>query len=329
MNALVVSGDPEMVDDVRRLAAAASVEMAVAADPGGARGGWSRAALVLLGGDLLAAPHPRRSGLVVLSREPSVPVYRRALELGAERVAVLPEDEAWLTERLLRACSPPASGRVVAVTGARGGAGVSVLAATLALVAARRRPRVLLLDLDPLSAGLDVILGLERAQGVRWSDLEHLRGRLAPDALHGCLPTSRGVAVLSHAHDRPPRIPAEALASVLSAARRAYDLVVADCPRGFLPPADDTLLLVPAEVRSVLSARSLGAASASPLLITHGPAPARLPPAAIAEALSLPLGGHYDFDRRIPFALEQAALPTRGPLARLCARLLPKLLPDP
>ncbi|MEO3785353.1 septum site-determining protein Ssd [Actinocorallia sp. B10E7] len=329
MNALVLSGDPELVDDVRRLAAAASVEIAVASHPAEARAGWHRAAVILLGTDMLAVPHPRRDGLVVLAREASVTVYRRALELGAEQVAVLPEDETRLTDRLLRACSPPASGRVVAVTGARGGAGASVLATTLALVAARRNLRVLLLDLDPLSAGLDVVLGLERARGTRWPDLARLRGRLSPDALRGSLPTARGVAVLSHAHDRPSQVPAEALTSVLSAARRAYELVVADCPRGVLPPADETLLLVPAEVRSVLSARSLITAPAPPLLITRGPAPARLPSTAIAETLSLPLRGHYDLDHRIPPALEQAALPTRGPLARLCGRLLATLLPGP
>ncbi|WP_106396923.1 septum site-determining protein Ssd [Actinocorallia populi] len=329
MNALVLSGDPELVDDVRRLAAAASVEVEVAAHAAEARAWWHRAAVVLLGADALAGSPPRRDGLVVLSRKASVAVYRRALDLGAEHVAVLPEDEPWLTDRLLRACSPPASGRVVAVTGARGGAGASVLAATLALVAARRNLRVLLLDLDPLSAGLDVVLGLERAPGTRWPDLTRLRGRLAPDALRGSLPSSRGVAVLSHTHDRPARVPAEALASVLSAARHAYTLTVADCPRDALPPADETLLLVPAEVRSVLSARSLAATPAPPLLITRGPAPARLPSAAIAETLSLPLYGHYDFDHRIPPALEQAALPTRGPLARLCTRLLATLLPGP
>lgn len=328
MNALVLSGDPELVDDVRRLAAAASVKVEAAAHPAEARAGWYRAAVVLLGADVLAAAHPRREGLVVVSREASVGVYRRALDLGAEHVAVLPQDEPWLTDRLLRACSPPPSGRVVAVTGARGGAGASVLAVTLALVAARRGIRPLLVDLDPWSAGLDVVLGLERTRGTRWPDLTRLRGRLSPEALPGSLPASRGVAVLSHAHDRPSQVPAEALASVLSAARRAYDLVIADCSRGVLPPADETLLLVPAEIRSVLSARTL-ATPTPPLLITRGPAPARLPSASIAESLSLPLHGHYDFDHRIPPALEQAALPTRGPLARLCTRLLPALLPNP
>jgi secretion/DNA translocation related CpaE-like protein len=329
VNALVLSGDPELVDDVRRLAAAASVEMAVASHPAEARAWWHRAAVVLLGPDVLAGAHPRRDGLIVLSREASVTVYRRALELGAEQVAVLPEDEPRLADRLLRACSPPASGRVVAVTGARGGAGASVFATTLALIAARRDLRVLLLDLDPLSAGLDVVLGLERTRGTRWPDLTRLRGRLSPEALHGSLPATRGVSVLSHAHDRTSRIPAEALASVLSAARRAYDLVVADSPRGTAPSSDQTLLLVPAEVRSVLSARSLTTATSQPLLITRGPAPVRLPSSSIAETLALPLHGHYDLDRRIPPALEQAALPTRGPLARLCARLLPSLLPNP
>ncbi|MCD0450622.1 hypothetical protein LO762_15700 [Actinocorallia sp. API 0066] len=321
MNALVLSADPALVDDARRLAAAASVEIAVARNAAEARSALRRAALVLVGLDLPATVE-RRPGLVVLTRSRTVPVYERALLLGAERVAVLPDDEAWLTERMARVCLPGAFGALVTVTGARGGAGASVLSATLARTAARRGSRVLLLDLDADGGGLDTLLGLETAQGTRWADLAGLRGRLSPRALRESLPQARGVAVLSHAHDRRGRVPPEVLASVLAAARRAYDLVVADCPRGVEAAADKALLLVPTEVRAVLAARWAAPGGTAPLLVTRGPAPGGLAPRAVAEALALPLAGHYDFERRVPAAVERADPPVRGGMARLCARLL-------
>ncbi|MDX6742563.1 septum site-determining protein Ssd [Actinocorallia sp. A-T 12471] len=324
MNALVISANPGLVDEVRRLAAAASVEVTVARDAAEARNALQRAALVLIGADL-PGRIPRREGVIVLARGATVPVYRRAMELGAERVAVLPDEEAWLTERMARACLPGAFGRQVSVTGARGGAGASVFATTLALMAARAGARVLLVDLDAGGGGLDALLGLEGVPGTRWPDLAGLRGRLAPRALEEAVPSARGVGVLSHAHDRPCQVRHEVLSSVLAAARGAYDLVVADRPRDVELPVetgDRAVLLVPAEVRGVLAARSVPAGPDETLLVTRGPAPGRLAPRAVAESLCLPLAGHYDFERGVPAAVERAAPPVRGRLARLCARLL-------
>ncbi|WP_460303100.1 septum site-determining protein Ssd [Actinocorallia aurea] len=321
MNALVLSTNPGLVDAVRRLAAAASVEVFVARDAAEARAAVHKAALVLIGADL-PGRIPRRGGVVMLAGAATVPVFRRAMDLGAERVAVLPEEEDWLTERMARACLPGAFGRQIAVTGARGGSGASVFATTLALVAARGGARVLLVDLDRGGGGLDALLGLEATPGTRWPELAGLRGNLAPRALEEAVPSARGVAVLSHAHDRPCVLRPEVVASVLAAARRAYDLVVTDRPRDLDLPADRTVLLVPAEVRGVLAARSVPSGPDEPVLITRGPAPGGLAPSAIAESLCLPLSGHYDFERGVPAAIERAAPPSRGRLARLCARLL-------
>ncbi|ROO90939.1 secretion/DNA translocation related CpaE-like protein [Actinocorallia herbida] len=321
MNALVLSTNPGLVDEVRRLAAAASVEVSVARDTAEARGSLQNAALVLVGADL-PGRIPRRGGVVMLARAATVPVFRRAMDLGAERVAVLPDEEDWLAERMARACLPGAFGRRIAVTGARGGAGASVFATTLALMAARGGARVLLVDLDAGGGGLDTLLGLEGTPGTRWPDLAGLRGRLAPRALEEEVPSARGVAVLSHAHDRPCALRPEVVASVLATAQRAYDLVITDRPRDLALTADRTVLLVPAEVRGVLAARSVAAGPDEPLLVTRGPAPGGLAPRAVAESLCLPLSGHYDFERGVPAALERAAPPVRGRLARLCARLL-------
>ncbi|WP_344829237.1 septum site-determining protein Ssd [Actinocorallia longicatena] len=324
MNALLLSRDPGLADDLFRLAAAASVELAVPSSAAQARALWTESPLVLLGADLPFASYPRRSGLVLVARAESVELYRHAMAAGAEHLAVLPEGEPWLIDRLAATTRPGPAGKVVTVTGARGGAGASVLAATLALVAAREGLRALLVDFDPLGGGIDLLFGLEAGPGPRWPELSGLRGRLPPDALT-TLPAERGVSVLSHSHAAPVRIPAQVLDAVLLTARATHDLTIIDLPRGQVAGCDHSILLVPTDLRSVLTASTLASTLRSPLLVTRGPAPARLPPSAVAEATSLPLAAHYDFDRRTPAAAEQAGLPTKGALPSLCTALLPLL----
>src|SRR6185312_2629517 len=100
------------------------------------------ASLVLLGADALATPPvralPRRPGVVVVGRaEPSPADWAVAVELGAERVAVLPDDEAWLLAKAAGAVRAPVQrGWLAAVGGSCGGAGASTAATALALLAA-------------------------------------------------------------------------------------------------------------------------------------------------------------------------------------------------
>ena len=70
---------------------------------------------------------PRRPGVVVVAdEEPPAPVWAAAVELGAERVAVLPADEGWLVSRVASALRRPVDrGRLVVVGGSCGGASVA------------------------------------------------------------------------------------------------------------------------------------------------------------------------------------------------------------
>ena len=141
--------------------------------------------------------------------------WASAVELGAERVAVLPDDESWLLARAAAAVrSPVERGWLVAVGGSCGGAGASTVATAVALAAA---PGVLLVDGDPWGGGLDLLLGAERADGLRWPDLAGLRGRVAGDALLAALPEVAGVHVLAHSRDDPEPVPDEALVAVVEA----------------------------------------------------------------------------------------------------------------
>jgi secretion/DNA translocation related CpaE-like protein len=266
---LLVSGDADLIDDVLRLAAANGVEVHLAPDPEGARGHWPLAPLVLVGADaggvVSAARLPRRRDVVLVSRQPTSEDWQRAVELGAEHVVCLPDAERWLIDRLADSGEgTPRDGAIVAVVGAGGGAGASTFATTLALAAATRSLRVLLVDADPVSGGLDVLLGIEDATGVRWPDLADTRGRLSAASLEQALPHVGGVAVLSTGRDGAATIQPDAMGAVLDAGNRGFDLVVVDVPRRLdaavetvLARADETLLVSANRVRSTAAAARL------------------------------------------------------------------------
>ena len=259
---LLVSNDADLIDDVLRLAAANGVEVHLATDAEGARGRWQLAALVLVGSDaaglLSGAGLGRRRDVVLVSRTPTPEDWQRAVTLGAEHVVSLPDGERWLIDRLADSGEGVTrDGHVVTVVGCGGGAGASTFASTIALAAAARSLRVLLVDLDSLGGGLDVLLGIEAVVGIRWGELVDTRGRLGATALHQALPHLSGVSVLSCGRAGPATIDAEVFAAVLDAGVRGFDLVVIDAPRQLdaatelaLARADRTVVVAPNRVRA-------------------------------------------------------------------------------
>lgn len=343
---LFASADPDLIDDLLRLAAAADVEAHVAADTTRARSAWRDAALVVVGADVaegLARRAPsRRPGVILATAGPDRDdVYRLAVDIGAQDVVALPDAETWLVDRMAAAAEPVAGrAAVIGVTGGRGGAGASVLSAALARHAARSGSRTLLLDADPLGGGIDLVLGAEAVPGARWSDYADRSGRLSSTALHDSLPARDGLAVLSWHRGAVEPVSAEAMRSVLDAALRGYDLVVADLPRQvteasaeILAAADLTFIVVPAEVRAVVAADRVADLlrhhTRDLRLVVRGPSPGGLAPEVVAESLRLPLAGALATDRRLASAIERGEPPgTRGPLAGLCDRLLSDLMSD-
>src|SRR3954454_5499350 len=188
---LVVSGDGDLVDDLLRLLAAAGAEAELATGGPALRRAHRSAPLVLVGADVLPTPAvralPRRAAVVVVATaELPAADWATAVELGAERVARLPADEAWLLSRGAAAArSPVEAGWLIAVGGSCGGAGASTVATALAVAAA---PGSLLVDADAGGGGLDLLLGAESVEGLRWPELAGLRGRVAGDALLASLP---------------------------------------------------------------------------------------------------------------------------------------------
>jgi secretion/DNA translocation related CpaE-like protein len=266
---LVVSSDEGLLDDLLRVLAAAGAEPELATGGAALRRAHRTAPLVLVGADALpAAPLrrlPRRPGVVVVAgAELPAADWAAAVELGAERVAVLPDDENWLLSRAARAVRAPVErGRLVVVGGSGGGAGASTLAAAVALSAAARWDGAVLVDGDPHGGGLDLVLGAEREEGLRWPELAGLRGRVSGEALLAALPETAGVHVLAASRDVPCAVPGEALGAVVEAVRAAGRTVVVDLPRGaaggaeLLDEADLPALVVPARLRAACAARLL------------------------------------------------------------------------
>lgn len=347
---LIVAEDPDLLDALLRLAAAAEVEVRRAADAADARRAWAGAPMVLLdrtgAGRCLRAGLGRRAGVVIaVSGEPVAQDWRTAVALGADRVVQLPRAEATLAGMLAdvreRAVTGGRPGRVLAVVGGCGGAGASVLATATAAVATRDGAGALLVDCDPLGGGLDLLVGLEQADGLRWPELAVSDGRVQAASLHAALPRAgagrTGPSVLSCA--RSPHGPDPAVVPVvLDAGRRAGDVVVCDVPRyptdaalAAVTAADLTVLVVPTRLRACAAAGRvadvLAEHAAQVELVVRGPSPGGITPEEVAGSLGLPLLHAMRAERDLAGALERGRPPGagRGPLAVAARAVLGRL----
>lgn len=233
---LAVTADPDVLDDLLRLAATAGVELDVAPDAATARRSWAAAPFVVVGVDALRsclrAGLPRRSGVALLGTDlDDAGVWQRAVELGAEHVVFLPDAETWLVDRFADAGEDAGpAGALVAVVGGRGGAGATTLACALAVTATRAGRPTLLVDGDPLGGGIDLVFGGEEDRGVRWPDLGATRGRVPAAALTGALPRMAGLSVLSWDRGDAGGVPVEAVRAVLSPAAARTSWSSSTCP---------------------------------------------------------------------------------------------------
>ncbi|WP_067842609.1 septum site-determining protein Ssd [Nocardia lijiangensis] len=337
--ALVLIRDVRLRDEVRRVAAAAERPLDER-EPPASKHAWSGAPLVILdtvaANECAAAGCPRRAGVVLVTDgEPALPGWQAAAAVGAERVIALPGAAVGLVEKFAEHGQRRASdGVVVAIAGASGGAGASILAAATALRAAAEgfRRDTVLVDGAPFGGGLDLLLGIENGPGLRWPDLVVEDGRVAATALHSALPkASPGLSVLScgrgGAGRLPSRIGSGAVHAVIEAGRAAGDLVICDVSgeRGahaeqMLECADLVVLVVQATLRAVAAAESvaayIGRRNPNQGLVVRGPAPGGLRGAEVAEVLDLPLLAAVRGEGGLAARLERGGLsaPRRGPL---------------
>ena len=144
--------------------------------------------------------------------------------------------------------------QILAVTGARGGLGASVLLLHLAWALGRAGRRVAMMDLDP-TGGLDLLCGQSVLTGLRWADLPAEESAFRPGHLVGALPVWHAMPVLTGDVRGGPLPCAEA---VLEAMRAEHDVVLVDLPRGASPPPGAGVLIVTGlDLRSAVAAESI------------------------------------------------------------------------
>ncbi|HYU66580.1 MAG TPA: hypothetical protein VEK09_07480 [Jatrophihabitantaceae bacterium] len=183
---------------------------------------------------------------------------------------------------------------VIGVVGSCGGVGASTFAAVLAAVAGLRR-RSVLVDLEPVAGGIDVLVGLEGVPGARWSGLLLGGGRLDPLVLVDGLPHWSSVAVLSADVLPEPDAVSQLLAVACRAGPVVVDLGRWDSPAraAAVPRCTLTVLVCGGDVRSVTGGRVVRSAFGDrPIGVVvsrsrGGVAPAR----RVAELIDAPLIG--------------------------------------
>jgi secretion/DNA translocation related CpaE-like protein len=342
---VVMTEDEDLLDDVVRLAAAAGGELERVPDAAALRRRWPGAGLVLLDEAAARAASSvrltRRDGVVLVCRgEPASTVWERAVTVGAEHVVSLPDGEDWLVGALSDAADRRSEGlgRVVSVVGGRGGAGASVLAAAIAVRAREEGTRVLLVDCDPLGGGLDLVVGAEQVEGLRWPGLALGGGRVAASSLHEALPSPDGVLTVLSC-DRTGGGPSpDAAGAVVEAGRRAGETVVCDLPRHLTDAAlavadvsDLVVVVVPAEVRAVAAAARVGeqlaSRGAAPVVVVRGPAPGGLDGQDVGHALGLEVIASVPPEPGLAAALDRGKVPgvRRGPLSDAADAVLTRL----
>jgi secretion/DNA translocation related CpaE-like protein len=342
---LIVTADDMLLDDLLRLAAAVGVTPEVVHDPSQFRASWASAPLVLVGADVAPTlgrldPVRRADVFVVTEDAGRADVWQHALAIGADDVVTLPAGEAGLRDRLADTIDgSQRAASTLAVVGGCGGAGASILAAALATVAARRARRALLIDGDPLGGGLDLVIGLERAEGLRWPDLAGTVGRVSAPSLRSALPAVKELAVMSWDRGQELTIRPDIMREVLAAGQRGNNVVVIDLPRRLDPATEEalavattTILVVPAEVRAIAAAarvKSLLAPLSRDLrIVVRAPGVSGIDARSVASAVGLDLLGSMKPDPAVAESVDRGFGPCRrgrGPLVSLCSRVLDDL----
>lgn len=344
---LVVTEDTSLVAEVQRCAAGTGVGVDVRGWGPDVLHRWGHAPVVLLGDDAaaaVAAAGVRRRGEVhLLCRGlPGPDDYRAAVAVGAESVTALDGARDRLRDLLQERAAPSAAGRVVAMLPGSGGAGASTTLAAVALTAARRGARVLVLDCDPVGAGVARILGADALSGLGWRDVVASPGRVGPVSLAEAVPRVDGVGVLG---DCPGLLAPGVVNEVAETARHVHDLVLVDLPRtgvgvsgddgvdgfaGVVARADRTLLVVRPGLVGVAAARRLVESWGGPLptagLVLRGRGAA---PARVSAALGLPVVSRLPEHRGVAEAVDLGLGPVprrRGPWARAVEALLDTVL---
>lgn len=321
---LLCARDASLIEAVEATTLALGVELGVARGIDEISAGWPVAAVRLVApemtGRVVGLGYPPEAAYVVGHQESDLVGASAALGLP---VLALPAAGARLAEVITRGVTTHGpKARVIAVAGASGGLGTSTLTVALAARATACGAVVTVVELDPCGGGLDLLLGAETQKGFRWPDVQHARGEL--EDLRESLPGVGGIAMLSARHSSYVPISTAAANAVIGSLRRTNDYVFLDLglgASGYPAEAEESLLLIGADVRSVSAARmrtEMAGVRPTRAVVRSG-AGRRVPPDKAAEALGLPLLGELRHDEAVS-KLAELGMPPLGRPARKLSR---------
>ncbi|WP_103501031.1 AAA family ATPase [Streptomyces sp. SM14] len=216
-------------------------------------------------------------GVVLVTSDPTAGLYAAAMEAGARGLAGLPLSYDELAARVTAAgqwaqgvrrhlgaeehTAAGPGGRVVTVSGAKGGVGATLLATQLALAARRGGPSdrgVLLLDLDLLCGDVGSYFDVQFRRSV--ADLAGISD-ISPQVLSEAVyahETGLSLLIAPAEGERGEEVTDPTARQLLAAVRSRYELVIVDCGSQMNPAnaaaveiADIALLVTTPDVISV------------------------------------------------------------------------------
>ncbi len=265
---LVAITDPVIHPEALSVAAATGMEIVDTTDPRDIIRYAPKASALLV--DATTAAHAsayRTSGtLFLLFAEPGPIDWKLAVHVGAANAFIIPAElKPLLSELGNQSVTRQSTDRypVIAVTSSVGGAGASTLAASVALHMAADVPTVLI-DADPQSAGIDLLLGCELCPGIRWAELRLADATIDPTDIVTALPhTDNHLPVLTAARGGlVSGITEEKLQLAIRILSASYHVIV-DLPShapffsAVADHCDYVEVLSPAEVRAAANAQRI------------------------------------------------------------------------
>ncbi|GGU36708.1 AAA family ATPase [Streptomyces lavendofoliae] len=219
-------------------------------------------------------------GVVLVAADTGPGLYSAAMDSGARGLVGTPLSYEELAQRVQSAAAWSAGvrrhlgqggdvftgpgGRVVAVTGAKGGVGTTVTAVQLALAARASGLSVALADLDLQSGDVASYLDVQfRRSVVDLAAIQDISPRVLQDALY-VHQSGIGLLLAPGEGERGEDVTDRSVRQIVSALRNRYEVVVVDCGTHLnsanaaaIEMADTTLLLVTPDVVAVRAAKRM------------------------------------------------------------------------
>lgn len=314
----LLSTDPQLIESVEAVCVSCRVELTVTDSLADTKG--ADTLLVDAASEVERVPN----GAIIVALASHQSAWELAARSAASAVVVLPDAAEWLAEMLARSEHETGAielGRVLGVVGATGGVGASTLACWLAQEFSETGAPTAVVDADPGAAGLDLVLGTESEDGLRWPELHQFSGAVAADQLWAAMPSAGSLRYLSwdrqgtHASSVP-------VGTVIHALRSAATYLVVDLNADRLEEqaqwCSTVLVLTPRTVRGVLAATlAVQRCGEIPVMtVLTGLNVADVDAAIVESATGVGCAGSLTFDPRLPQELDNGAVLQRGKRAK-------------